>query len=106
MRLFSTEEVIFKKTFSHQIPYKFQYHQAKLKMFIKDYFSELARYLKDTPKKCPGEMFLSARTGIWLRNFVCGWFDEKDYFEFRPADIVLKMEKVGRGEMRKYIRQF
>jgi hypothetical protein len=49
---------------------------------------------------------LSLRTGIWLRNFVCGWFDEKDYFEFRPADIVLKMEKIDRSEMRKYIRQF
>jgi len=24
---------------------------------------------------------LSLRTGIWLRNFLCGWFDEKDYFE-------------------------
>jgi len=49
---------------------------------------------------------LSARTGIWLRNFVCGWFDDKDYFEFRPADIVLKLEKIDKGEMRKYIPQF
>lgn len=49
---------------------------------------------------------LSARTGIWLRNFKCGWFDEKDYFEFRPADVVLKMEKVGESEIRKYIPQF
>ena len=49
---------------------------------------------------------LSMRTGIWLRNFVCGWFDEKDYFEFRPAKIVLKMGKVERSEMRKYIQQF
>jgi hypothetical protein len=37
---------------------------------------------------------------------VCGWFDEKDYFEFRPADVVLKVEKVGKGEMRKYIPRF
>jgi len=233
LKLFSPEKVIFKETFFHQIPYKFQYHQAKLKMFIKDYFSELARYLKDTPKKCPDKMFLSgeargsriklnfpieakrktnyacqlaglalamtknsrerhevvqdfmlvndtatlacevpvyldsrevgkfglfkdsgldfrqgvtghidlvqirfgyihlldfkpeaakeryamaqlflyalalsARTGIWLRNFVCGRFDEKDYFEFRPADVVLKMEKVGKGDMRKYTPRF
>jgi len=49
---------------------------------------------------------LSVRTGIWLRNFVCGWFDEKDYFEFRPADVVLKMEKVEKGEMRKYVSLF
>lgn len=150
LRLFSPEKVILKKTFFHQIPYKFQCHQAKLKMFVKDYFSGLSRYFKEIPKKCPDEMFLSGkargsrikldfpvkarrktnyacrlaglalamaqlflyalalslRTGIWLRNFVCGWFDEKDYFEFRPADIILKMEKVGEAEMRKYIRQF
>ena len=233
LKLFSPEKVIFEKTFFHQIPYKFQYHQAKLKMFVKDYFSGLTRYFKEIPKKCPDEMFLSGRargsrikldfpvkakrktnyacqlaglaltmtknnrerhevvqdfmlandtatlacevpvylysreagkfgffkdsgldleqgvtghidlvqlrygyihlldfkpeavkekhamaqlflyalalsmrTGIWLRNFVCGWFDEKDYFEFRPADIVLKMEKIDRSEMRKYIRQF
>jgi len=49
---------------------------------------------------------LSARTGIWLRNFICGWFDEKDYFEFRPADVVLKLKEVDRTEMRKYIPQF
>ena len=49
---------------------------------------------------------LSLRTGIWLKNFVCGWFDEKDYFEFKPADIVLKMGKVERSEMRKYILRF
>ncbi|MFQ6066182.1 MAG: hypothetical protein ACE5K3_02750 [bacterium] len=46
------------------------------------------------------------RTGIWSRNFVCGWFDEKDYFEFRPADVVLKMEKVNGSGMRKYTRRF
>ncbi len=233
LKLFPPEEVIFKKTFFHQIPYKFQYHRAKLQMFIKDYFSGLTRYLKNIPKKCPDRMFLSgktrgsrikldfpikpkrktnyacrlaglaltmtknnrerhevvqdfmlandtatlacevpvylysrevgrfqffkdsgldfregvtghidliqirfgylhlldfkpeaakekyamaqlflyalalsARTGIWLRNFVCGWFDEKDYFEFRPADVVLKMEKVEKAEMRKYTPQF
>ncbi|MBA7493591.1 hypothetical protein ES702_04150 [subsurface metagenome] len=49
---------------------------------------------------------LSTRTGICLRNFVCAWLDEKDYFEFSPADIVLKLEKVDRSEMRKYIPQF
>ena len=49
---------------------------------------------------------LSARTGIWLRNFTCSWFDEKDYFEFRPADVVLKIEKVEKVEMRKYIPRF
>ena len=233
LKLFPPEEIIYKRTFFHQIPYRFQYHRAKLEMFIKDYFSGLARYLKDIPEKCPHRMFLtgkvrssrieldfsikperkrnyacrlaglalattknnrerhgvvqdfmltndtatlacevpvylypneaaefgflknsgvdsregitghidliqirfgyihlldfkpmaakekyamaqllvyvlalSARTGIWLRNFVCGWFDEKDYFEFRPADVVLKLKEVDRAEMRKYIPQF
>lgn len=49
---------------------------------------------------------LSVRTGIRLWNFFCDWFDEKEYFEFRPADIVLRLEKVDGSEMRKYIRQF
>ncbi len=39
----------------------------------------------------------------WLRNFVCGWFDEKDYFEFRAADVVLKLKEVDRAEMRENI---
>jgi len=233
LELFSPEKMIFKKTFFHKIPYKFQYHHAKVKLFIKDYFSGLARYLKNIPKKCPDKMFLSdqargsriklgfpvkakrktnyacrlaglalamtknnrerhevvqdfmlandtatlacevpvylylreigkfglfedsgldfeegvtghidlvqirfgyihlldfkpeaakekyamaqlfvyalalsTRTGIWLRNFVCGWFDEKDYFEFRPGDVVLGLEEVENDEMRKYIAPF
>lgn len=27
---------------------------------------------------------LSVRTGVWLRNFRCAWFDEESYFEFNP----------------------
>jgi hypothetical protein len=39
---------------------------------------------------------LSVRTGIWLRNFRCAWFDNRDYFEFSPSDIVLsKFKKNG-----------
>jgi transposase-like protein len=39
---------------------------------------------------------LSVRTGIWLRNFRCAWFDNKDYFEFSPGEIVLsKFEEKG-----------
>lgn len=33
---------------------------------------------------------LSRRTGIGLFNFVCAWFDEKDYFEFYPLHVVRK----------------
>ena len=49
---------------------------------------------------------LSVRTRIWLRNFVCGWLDGKNYFEFRLVDVVLKLKEVDRAEMRKYIPQF
>ena len=49
---------------------------------------------------------LSARTGIWMRNFKCAWFDNKDYFEFSPGEIVLE-ELCKRGNndpgiLRKY----
>jgi len=52
------------------------------------------------------KIWITDLTGIWFRNFVCGWFDEKDYFEFRPADVVLRLKEVDRAEMRKYIPQF
>ena len=32
---------------------------------------------------------LSTRTGVWLRNFRCGWFDNDSYFEFNPNYIVI-----------------
>jgi ATP-dependent exoDNAse (exonuclease V) beta subunit len=31
---------------------------------------------------------LARRTGLPLRVFKCGWFDEKDYFEFFPLQAV------------------
>ncbi len=54
---------------------------------------------------------LGVRTGIWLHNFRCAWFDNKDYFEFSPSEIVLgEWEKKGlledgkidSGVLRKY----
>ena len=33
---------------------------------------------------------LSFRTGIPLGRFMCGWFDENDYFEFKPSTIVVR----------------
>jgi hypothetical protein len=50
---------------------------------------------------------LSVRTGIWLRNFRCAWFNDKDYFEFSPSDIVLskfaeKGARVDWNILRKY----
>jgi ATP-dependent exoDNAse (exonuclease V) beta subunit len=33
---------------------------------------------------------LARRTGLPLKFFKCGWFDEKDYFEFFPLQAVYK----------------
>ena len=33
---------------------------------------------------------LARRTGLPLRYFKCGWFDEKDYFDFYPLQGVYK----------------
>jgi len=32
---------------------------------------------------------LSERTGVWLRNFRCAWFDDLRYYEFDPCSVVL-----------------
>ncbi len=97
VKLFSPEKVIFKKTFSHQIPYKFQYHQAKLKMFIKDYFSELARYLKDTPKKWPDKMFLSGEArGSRIKLDFPVEAKRKTNYACRLAGLALTMTKNNR----------
>jgi len=45
---------------------------------------------------------LSIRTGIWLRNFRCAWFDENEYYEFAPSDIVLRFCKVPRHKFREF----
>ncbi len=45
---------------------------------------------------------LSIRTGIWLRNFKCAWFDENGYYEFSPGEIVLEKEDLSENEKRKY----
>lgn len=36
-------------------------------------------------------MAMSRLTGLRLFEFKCGWFDEKDYFEFYPLHVVKKM---------------
>lgn len=45
---------------------------------------------------------LSVRTGIWLRNFRCAWFDENGYYEFAPSDIVLRFCKVPKQRVREF----
>ena len=36
---------------------------------------------------------LARRTGLPLKLFKCGWFDEKDYFEFYPLQGVYPIRK-------------
>lgn len=38
-------------------------------------------------------MALSRLTGLRLFEFKCGWFDEKDYFEFFPLHVVKKLQR-------------
>ncbi|MFC1521596.1 PD-(D/E)XK nuclease family protein [Elusimicrobiota bacterium] len=33
---------------------------------------------------------LSRRAGLMVKDFRCGWFDEKDYYEFSPLSMVMK----------------
>jgi len=35
---------------------------------------------------------LSKRTGIWLRNLRCAWFDSDNYYEFNPNEIILAVD--------------
>jgi transposase-like protein len=49
---------------------------------------------KENREKVISQLFsyvlaLSVRTGIWLRNFRCAWFDSDNYYEFNPGEIVL-----------------
>ena len=45
---------------------------------------------------------LSVRTGIWLRNFRCAWFDSENYYEFAPSDIVLRFCNVPKNKLREF----
>lgn len=58
---------------------------------------------KEKPEKVASQLFaysvaLSVRTGKWLRNFKCAWFDDKNYYEFSPAEIVLKHLETSKND--------
>ncbi len=51
---------------------------------------------------------LSVRSGKWLRNFRCAWFDSNGYYEFNPNDIILNIIssgniRVDENERKKYV---
>jgi len=66
-------------------------------------------YKPDAEKVAPiSQLFLyalalSRRTGIWLRNFRCAWFDDKVYYEFQPSEIILKHEDVPARDRKMYV---
>ena len=43
---------------------------------------------------------LSRLTGLRLYEFKCGWFDEKDYFEFYPLHVVYKLKDRKKKKVR------
>ncbi|MDO8443803.1 MAG: PD-(D/E)XK nuclease family protein [Candidatus Azambacteria bacterium] len=43
---------------------------------------------------------LSRLTGLRLYEFKCGWFDDKDYFEFYPLHVVYKMKDRKKKKVR------
>ncbi|MBU3925871.1 hypothetical protein KJ763_01745 [Patescibacteria group bacterium] len=47
-------------------------------------------------------MAMSRLTGLRLFEFKCGWFDEKDYFEFYPLHVVKKLK--GKKKRKVYYR--
>jgi hypothetical protein len=72
-------------------------------------FKPDAKNINATSQLFAYALALSVRTGIWLRNFRCAWFDNKDYFEFSPGEIVLSkfeekgvLNELGWNTIRKY----
>jgi len=65
------------------------------KIYILD-FKPNAR--RENEQKVASQLFwyatgLSFRTGIPLKNFVCAWFDNNNYYEFNPKEAQIKFLK-------------
>ena len=73
---------------------------------IRNGFVHLLDYKPDATKERPIEQLtwyalaLSRLTGLRLFNFVCAWFDEKDYYQFYPLHVVKKLS----GKKKRKIR--
>ena len=46
---------------------------------------------------------LSRLTGLRLYNFVCGWFDEKEYFQFYPLHVVKKLQSKSKNPRKRIV---
>jgi DNA-directed RNA polymerase subunit RPC12/RpoP len=49
---------------------------------------------------------LSVRSGVWLRNFRCAWFDSDNYFEFNPNLVVIDYLKKNNVKDRDVWRKY
>ena len=56
-------------------------------IFIMDYKPDASKEKKATAQLAAYAKALSFRTGIPHSKFRCGWFDDKDYYEFDPNKI-------------------
>lgn len=70
---------------------------------IRNHCVHLLDYKPNAAKERPIEQLtwyalaLSRLTGLRLFEFKCGWFDEKDYFEFYPLHVVKKLRRPAAG---------
>ncbi len=60
-------------------------------IYVLDYKPDASR---ENASKVVSQLFvyalaLSVRSGVWLRNFRCAWFDADNYFEFNPNLVVI-----------------
>jgi len=65
------------------------------KIFILDFKPEAGR---EDEQKVASQLFwyasgLSFRTSIPLKDFACGWFDGKVYFEFEPGKAEVRFRR-------------
>ncbi len=57
------------------------------KIYVLDYKAQIEKQRDVAIQVFLYTLALSKRTNINLENFVCGWFNDKSYYEFSPLDI-------------------
>lgn len=79
---------------------------------IRNHCVHLLDYKPNAAKERPIEQLtwyalaLSRLTGLRLFEFKCGWFDEKDYFQFFPLHVVKKLRPSKAAKPRRRMIQF
>ena len=62
------------------------------KVFVLDYKPNAAKEKYAWCQVFAYALALSVRSGVWLRNFRCAWFDDSAYYEFDPSPVVLALD--------------